>query len=62
MPFVLMFMTYMYTLYHRKKRDYVLFRIAASTLTYFISASFVGLIFFLADKDYPDFFVTGAKR
>ena len=62
LPFVLMFMTYMYTLYHRKKRDYVLFRIAASTLTYFISASFVGLIFFLADKDYPDFFVTGAKR
>ena len=61
LPFVLMFMTYIFTLYHRKKCDYIVLRFMASTLIYFVSASLVGLIFFLADKDYPDFFVKDAK-
>ncbi len=61
LPFVLMFMAYIFTLYHRKNYDYILLRFTVSTLVYFVSASLVGLIFFLADKDYPDFFVKDVR-
>ena len=63
LPFVLMFIAYIFTLYHRKKCDNFILRILACTLTYFVSASIVGLVFFLADKCcYPHFFVLNAKK
>ena len=55
LPFLCMFAIYIYTLYHRKKCDYILARIAAATATYFIAGAIVGLVFFLASPNYDYF-------
>ena len=56
LPFLCMFAVYIYALYRRKKCDYIIARIAAATVTYFVVGAIVGLAFFLASPDYNYFF------
>ena len=50
-----MIVAYLYTLYHRKRCDYVVARFTIPILTYFIVGALVGLVFFIASPDYNYF-------
>ena len=54
LPFFCMIVAYLYTLYHRKRCDYVVARFLFPPMIYFIVGALVGLVFFIA-SDYNYF-------